>query len=324
MRRRELIAFLSGTAAAWPLTASAQQERKSYRIGWLGNTRLNTLGSNLAWDGFRRELERRGWTEGRNVSFDLRFAAGLPQRFPQLARELVELKVDLIVATSGPAARAAKTATETIPIVFVAVPDPIGQNLVASLARPGGNLTGLTSLTDELIGKRLELLVEAFPTVTQIAYLPDSKQADEQTNRAAVALGLHLISANMQRIEIEDLRVAIAELTQADAWFVGDHISYYSNREALVALINAQRKPAMYPSSVFVRSGGLISYSVNQLDQFVHAARFVDRILRGAKPADLPVEQPTKFELVVNLKTAKELGLAIAGSILARADEVIE
>jgi len=325
MRRRDFTILIAG-AAVTPIIGSSpargQQPDRRYRVGWLGNSKLNTPPTIAFWDAFRLELQRRGWTEGQNVAFEQRFAEGVPERFPQHVRELLELKVDLIVAVGGGAAAAARNATDAIPVVFLIVSDPLRQKLVVSLARPGGNLTGLSSQANETVGKRLELLKEAFPRVVRIAYLPEGASIDEQANQAAHALGLQLLPAPVR--QAEDLPSAIAELAHADAWYVSDHPRYFSHFRTVVALIAAQGKPAMYPAAHFVREGGLMSYSLDLFNQARDAAGFVDRILRGAKPADLPVQQPTKFELVINLKTAKALGITISESFLARADEVIE
>jgi putative ABC transport system substrate-binding protein len=234
----------------------------------------------------------------------------------------------LIVATSGPAAGAAKRATTILPVVFVGLPAPVEQGLVASLARPGGNLTEISSQGLDLIGKRFELLKEAFPQITRVGYLPepgrlvDELVVDELDQRAADRLGMQLTPAKVRMAE--DIPAAMAALAHVHAWLISDAIFNYANRTAIIEQIAKQRKPAMYPSSLFTNLGGLMSYSVSQLDQFRRAAVFVDRILRGAKPADLPVEQPSKFDFVINLKTAKALGLTIPQSILLRADRVIE
>jgi len=320
MQRRALVAVVAALAAPKPMLA--QQPGKPVRIGWLGNTAPGTPEAFAIWDAFRLELQRRGWSEGRNVVFERRFAEGVADRFPQLARELIESKVDVIVASSGRAASAAKKATDTIPVVFASVPGPVEQGLVASLARPGGNLTGLATLGNELTGKRLELLKEAFPRISRVAVLSSGPEADQEAQRTAAALGVQLLTTRAQRAE--DLPGAIAALPQADAWFVQDGLMHFANRRTIVELVAKQVKPAIYPHVIYVEAGGLMSYSVDLKDQFRRAAGYVDRILRGAKPADLPVEQPTQFELAINLKTAKALGLAIPKNMLLRAERVIE
>ncbi len=316
-----VVALVLGVLAA-PLAAGAQQPEKVRRVGWLGNSKLNTPETIASWDAFRLELQRKGWSEGRNLAFEQRFANGDVALFPQHARELVELKVEVIMATSGSAAAAAKKATASIPVIFATVPDPVETGLVASLAHPGGNLTGFSTQGIDLAGKRLELLKEAFPRIVRVAYLPLAlERFNEPVHRAAEKLGIHLLSARVT--QPEDLVGAIAALAYADAWFVAEHLTYFARRHTILDAIARQRKPAMYPSTFFVRAGGLMSYSVDQKDHYRSAAGLVDRILRGAKPADLPVEQPTKFELVINLKTARALGLTVPQSVLIRADKVI-
>ena len=322
MDRRQFIRVVGSGALGVTLSASAQQAGRVYRIGWLGNSRLDTPETLAGWDAFRLELQSRGWSEGRNVAFEQRFAAGVSERHPENVRELIELKVDLILATSGPAARAARKATDTIPIVFVAIPNPVEQGLVANLARPGGNVTGLSTQGLDLVGKRLELLKEAFPRASRVAFLAGRLPEDQSAYQAAEKLGVQLLPVAVRRPE--DLSGAMAELAHADAWFVGEYAIYFAHRSTIIELVARQRKPVMYPSTFFVAAGGLMSYSVAQKDQSRRAAAMVDRILRGARPADMPVEQPTKFELVINLKTAKALGLTIPPSLLQRADEVIQ
>ena len=327
MKRRAFLATV-GAALAAPRLGLAQQPGKVYRIGWLGNSRLDTPETIRTWDAFRLELQHRGWSEGRNVAFEHRFAEGVVERYPQLARELVELKVDLIMTTTGTGAAAAKKATDTTPVVFALVPNAVELGLVTSLARPGGNLTDLQTGGIELVGKRLELLKEAFPKISRVGYLSFSAATsfaslhNEEASRAAGKLGIQLLPAKVERVE--DLSAAVAAPARVDAWFIGDRPLYYTNRKNIVELIAKQRKPAMYPSTFFVDVGGLMAYSADQADQLRRAAGLVDRILRGAKPADLPVEQPKQFELAINLKTARELGITIPPSFRARADRVIE
>jgi putative ABC transport system substrate-binding protein len=327
MNRRDTVLALLALGAA-PLIADAQQPGKLYRIGWIGNSNFNAPEARAVWDAFRLELQRRGWVEGRNIAFEHRFAEGAIDRFPQLARELVELKVDLILASTSPAAISVKKATDSIPVVFASTFDPVRQGIVASLARPGGNLTGLSTQNAELIGKRMQLLKEAFPRIARVAYMSTEPEAganplyNEPVYQAAKALQLEVLPVKVQRAEM--LSGAFPEVSRADAWFVADSILYFSNRKVVVELLGRQRKPAIYGYAEFVEAGGLMSYTVDLKDHFRQAAGFVDRILRGAKPADLPVEQPTQFELVINLKTAKALGITIPQSMRFRADRVIE
>jgi len=320
--RRQLLAAILGLLAA-PGQAFAQPKDRLVRIGWLGNTEGGTPRSRAIRAALLDELQRRGWVQGRNLVVEFRFAEGVLDRYPVHARELIERQVDLIVAVTALGAVAAAQATRTIPVVFVSVSAPVEQGLVSSLARPGGNLTGLSTQADELIGKRLELLREASPRSTRVALLGTASAAQvELANVAAKALGLQLLLA--QAAHVDDLAPAIAALPQADAWFINENQMHFAHRKTIVELIARQRKPAIYPVSTFVEEGGLMSYSVDQKDQFRRAGEIVDRILRGARPADIPVEQPTKFTLALNRTTAKALGLAIPQSLLLRADEVIE
>ena len=318
---------LAGLACAAGLVANplqrgalAQQPGKMRRIGWLGNVPPATPEAAAIVDAFNSELQRLGWTEGRDVVFERRFSEGVVDRLPHLARELVEGYVDLIVAT-GAGALAAKQATVTIPIVFAAVPDPVATGLVASLARPAGNLTGLSSQSPELVGKRLQLLKETAPSIARVAYLTDATDSNPELHHAAGVLGVELLPVKVQRAE--DLVTAFAAGKRADAWFVPDRAMHFAQRRAIVELVAKQSKPAIYPHTVFTQAGGLMSYAVDLKDQYRRAAEYVNQVLRGAKPADLPVQQPTKFEFVINLKTARSLGLKIPHSVLLRADEVI-
>ena len=320
--RRRLLAATLGLLAA-PGPAFAQPKDRLVRIGWLGNTEGGTPQARAIRAALIDELQRRGWVQGRNLVIEFRFAEGVLDRYPVHARELIERQVDLIVAVTALGAVAAAQATRTIPVVFVSVSAPVEQGLVSSLARPGGNLTGLSTQSDELIGKRLELLKEASPRSTRVALLGTASAAQvELANMAAKALGLQLLL--VQAAHVDELAPAIAALPQADAWFINESQMHFAHRKTIVELIARQRKPAIYPVSTFVEEGGLMSYSVDQKDQFRRAGEIVDRILRGARPADIPVEQPTKFSLALNQTTAKALGLTIPQSLLLRADEVIQ
>ncbi len=275
----------------------------------------------MLWNAFHLELQRLGWTEGHDVVFERRYTEGVVDRLPRLVREVIEHKVDLIVA-SGAGALAAKQATETIPIVFVAVRDPVAEGLVASLARPSGDLTGLSSQSPELVGKRMQLLKETAPRIVRVAYLTDEADSNPELRHAAAVLGIELLPAKAQRAE--DLGGAFAAGKRADAWFVSDRSMHFAQRKTIVDLVAVLRKPAIYPHTAFTEAGGLMSYAVDLKDQFRRAAGYVDQVLRGAKPADLPVQQPTKFEFVINLKTAKALGLTFSQAMRLRADEVIQ
>jgi len=310
--------------------SAAQQAAKVARIGYLS---LNLAASppNLH-EAFRQGLRDLGYVEGRNVVIEYRDAEGKPERLPALAAELVALKVDVIVAGSTPHALAAKQATRTLPIVFIGAGDPVTDGLVTSLARPGGNVTGLSSLTPERVGKCLELLTQAVPGVSRVAVLWQPGAVGERTERdtlkgaevAARALGVRL-----QFVEARgpaDIDRAFADMTRAraGALTVWTTAMLVSERGRLVALAAKNRLPAVYTLREFVDAGGLMSYGHSQADLNRRAATYVDKVLKGAKPADLPVEQPTKFDLVINLKTAKALGLTIPPSVLARADHVVE
>jgi putative ABC transport system substrate-binding protein len=327
--RRAFISGITVSLLAAPLAAGAQQTGKVARIGYL---HPNLAASPHLAEAFRDGLRDFGYVEGRNVVIEYRDAAGKFERLPALAAELVALKVDVIVAPGTLAALAAKHATNGIPIVFPTLGDPVTDGLVTSLARPGGNVTGLSNLTPALVGKCLELLKQAIPAVSQVAilwqpggFVERTKQdVRERTEVAGRALGMRL-----QFVEArgpEDFDRAFSDMTRAHAGavIVVTTAMFVQERRRLVGLAAQSRLPAVYGSRESVDVGGLISYGPNFADSFRRAATYVDKILKGAKPGDLPVEQPTKFELVINLKTAKTLGLTIPPSLLARADQVIE
>ena len=309
------------------LAADAQPAREVHRIGYLGNT-----ASQSRVEAFRQGLRELGWVEGQNIVIEPRVADGKIERLPGLATELARLKVDLIVAVATPAARAAQRATTTIPIVAIAMGDPVRDGLVASLARPGANLTGSTFLGPELVPKRLELLKEALPRVSRVAVLWHPGAFSERTMRdmfketedVARTLGVRL-----QFVEVrspDELDHAFSTMTREhpDALVTFPSTMFFSERRRIVALAAKHRLPSMFNSSEFVEHGGLMAYGASLADLNRRAATYVDRILKGAKPSDLPVEQPTKFELGINLKTAKTLRLTIPPSLLLRADQVIE
>jgi putative tryptophan/tyrosine transport system substrate-binding protein len=324
--------FLAGTGAVLltaPLAAEAQQTAKVARIGYLAT---NLAAVPHLPDAFRQGLRDLGYVEGRTVVIEYREAKGNAERVPALAAELVALKVDVIVASGTPAALATKQATKTIPIVFTAVADAVTSRLVTSLAQPGGNVTGLSVLAPELVGKCLEQLKQAVPGVSRVAVLWQPGAVGEATERdmlkeaevAARALGVRL-----QFVEArgpEDFDTAFSEMirTRAGALTVLTSSMLFGKRRRLVDLAAKNRLPALYPWREGVDAGGLMAYGPNLPDLFRRAATYVDKILKGAKPRDLPVEQPTKFELVVNLKAAKALGLTIPPSVLVRADEIIQ
>ena len=310
---------------AAPLAVRAQQAGKVYRIGILETIPAARNAANL--DALRKGLGNLGYVEGRNLTIEYRSADGRAERFPELAAELVRLRVDLIVTRGTPAARAAKKATETIPTVMATMGDP--HAIVASFAHPGGNITGVTTFSTELIGKRIELLKELIPGLSRIALLhnmgnPAAPPEWEQTRMAARSLGLQarLLDVRSQ----EDVGRAFEQVARqhVDALIVGFDGLTQMHQQTIVDLVARNKVPAVYPAREFVEAGGLMAYAVNYPDLYLRLASFVDRILKGAKPAELPVEQPTKFELVINLKTAKALGLTIPQSLLLRVDEAIQ
>jgi ABC-type uncharacterized transport system substrate-binding protein len=330
VNRRAFLGTLASSLLAAPLAAGAQQAAKVARIGFLSP---NLAASPHRPEAFRQGLRDLGYVEGRNLVIEYRDAEGKVERLPALAAELVALKVDVIVTGGSTiAALAAKQATRTLPIVFAAAGDPVTSGLVTSLARPGGNVTGLSSLFPELVGKRLELLTQAVPGVSRVAVLRLPGALGERTAKdmltgtevaaRALGVGLQVVEARGS----DDFDRAFSDMTRARAGALTVLPSNMFLREhrRLVDLAAKNRLPAVYPSREFVDAGGLMSYGANFADLFRRAATYVDKILKGAKPADLPVEQPTKFELVINLKTAKALGLTIPPSLLQRADEVIQ
>jgi len=327
--RREFIGTLAGSLLTAPLAAEAQQAAKVPRIGYVST---NLAANPHLREAFLQGLRDLGYVEGRNVVIEYRSAEGKLERFPALAAELVALKVDVIVAANTRAALAAKHATRTLPIVFATAVDPVTNGLVTSLARPGGNVTGLSNLAPELVGKCLEQLTLAVPGVTRVAVLWQPGGYAERTEKDMLkeaAVAARALGVRLQFVEArgpEDFDRAFSDMTRAraDALTVLTSVIFVSERRRLVDLAAKNRLPAVYPGREFVDAGGLMAYGSDLADLNRRAATYVDKILKGAKPADLPVEQPTKFELVINLKTAKALGLTIPPSLLGRADEVIQ
>ena len=321
--RRKFITLLGSAAAAWPLTARAQQPMPTIGILGSGSAAWSHLVSTLM-----QRLRELGYVENRTVAIEYRWAEGRDERYAAMAAELVGLKVDTIVALGTPAIVAARKATAVIPIVFPIASDPVGDGLVASLARPGGNVTGLSTLQPDLAGKRLEILREIIPGLSRLAVLANGHSPIAILNvgevkAAAPKLGIEVNTLDVKRAD--DLAPAIDQLkgrTQA-IYVVGDFF-VFDNQVQINTLALVARLPTMHNGRGYVETGGLISYGTSLSDLFRRAGDYVDKILKGTKPADLPVEQPTKFELVINLKTAKALALSVPPTLLTRADEVIE
>jgi putative ABC transport system substrate-binding protein len=329
MKRRAFIMFLAGAAFARPLAVAAQQSAVIPRVGYLSPGSASG-GFQVRDDAFRQALRDLGYVEGKTIAMEYRFAEGRFDRLPELAAELVRLKVDVIVAVVTQASLAAKQATSSIPIVMVAVSDPVGSGLVTSLRHPGGNITGTSGMTGEVVGKSLELLREAAPWISRIAVLwnPDNPVFQAQLLReaeaAAAMLGVQL--KPFGATDADGLRRAFAAITaeRVDGLLVLADPAFALHQQRIVVFAEQNRLPAMYGIREFAASGGFATYAANMTDQFRRAATYVDKIVKGAKAADIPIEQPTKFELVINLKAAKTLGLNVPSTLLGRADEVIE
>jgi len=326
MRRREFITVLGGAAVCWPLTARAQQPRKPPIIGYLGASTPAGQGQWLA--AFRERLRELGWIEGRTVAIEVRWAENRPDRYAEIAAEFVRLKVD-VIATLGIAVPAAKRATSAIPIVFAVDADPVGSGLVASLARPGGNVTGLSSQSPDTASKRLQLLREVVPDLRRLAILGNADwhgavQEMKEVQGAASTLGLDIVD-KLEIRHADDIAPAFAALKSgAQGLYVSSDPLVATNRVRIITLALAARLPTSFVRREYIEAGGLMAYGPDFLNLNRRAADFVDKILRGAKPADIPVEQPTKFDLIINLTTAKALGLVVPSPLLARANEVIE
>ena len=325
--RRTFVGALAGGLLAAPLATEAQEAGKVYRLGILPpgpiSERLHL------WQAFRQGLRDLGYVEGKNITFVFPAGEIRPERLSQLAAELVSLKVDVIVAAATAGIQAAGRETKTIPIVMPVANDPVETGFVASLRRPGGNITGLALISSQLSGKRLELLRTVAPEVSRIAVLfnptnPALPHQMREAEAAARALGVHLQFLEVRDLKDVDKALQIATTSRTHALVVLDDALLFTYRTAIVKLAAKNRLAAIYGFREFAEAGGLMAYAANLADMYRRAATYVDRILKGAKPAELPVEQPTKFELVINLKTAKALGLTIPPSLLARADEVIQ
>jgi putative ABC transport system substrate-binding protein len=326
MRRRDFITLLGGATVAWPIGARAQQTRKLPTVGFMG------AGTSLIYsqwvNAFLERLREHGWTEGRTVAIEYRWAEGSYDRAAEIAAEFVRMKVDLVVTASTPNTLATKKATSEIPIIFASAGDPVGGGLVASLARPGGNVTGLSIQAAETSGKRIELLREALHPLSRLAIMGNGDNSAvvvemRETQAAAEKLGLNATTFEIRRSE--DIGPTFEKIRgHFDALFVPAEPLANTNRRRISSFALAMHLPTSFGSSEYVEAGGLMSYGPNFPDLYRRAADFVDKILRGAKPADMPVEQPTKFDLAVNLTTAEVLGLSLPTTFLARADQLIE
>jgi putative ABC transport system substrate-binding protein len=329
MERRTFLAGTGAVLLAAPLAAEAQQAANTPRIGFLSPSSLSDPRTSRYFQALRQGLREQGYVEGQNIGIEPRWAEGKYDRLPSLAAELVRLKIAVIVTYGGVATQAAQQATTTIPIVMAVVQEPVSTGLVASLARPGGNITGMSSMSPELVGKELEILKEVLPKVSRVALLgnpaqighaPQVRQA--QDTARALGVGLQLLEAG-DSSEIDKAFAAITK-ERAGAVIVLPDSLLLDHRIRIADLAARRRLPLMAALADHAEAGGLMAYGPSVADMFRHAAIYVDKILKGAKPADLPIEQPTKFELVINLKTAKALGLTIPRSLLGRADEVIQ
>jgi len=325
MQRREFITLLGGTAVAWPLAARAQQASKAARIGYLAFRSPIS-----ADDAFLKGLFELGWVEGQNIVIERRFAAGNAEQLKGSAAELVRLKVDVIVTAASAPTKVAKEATASIPIVFANAGDPVGQGFVQSLPRPGGNVTGIAfDASPDITAKQAQLLIELVPTVSRLAVLWNPTSAFLHSYLSVVKTAAPTLRVSLQSLEVRDANEferAFDSMTRAraDGLIVLSDTFATFHRARLVELAAKHQLPTIYGHSQYIEAGGLLSYGPSLTDTYRHAASYVDKILKGAKPADLPVEQPTRFELIINLKTAKALGLDVPPTLLARADEVIE
>ena len=324
MDRRAFIGGVAGGLIATPLAARAQQVGRIYRIGLLESVPAAQNAANL--DALRKGLRDLGYVEGRNLIIEYRSAEGRAERFPDLASELVRLRVDLIVTRGTPAAMAAKDATETIPLLMATMGDP--HAIVTSFAHPGGNITGVTTFSTELTAKRIELVKEMVPNLSRVGLLhnmgnPAAPPEWEETKRAARALGLHAELLDVRRQEDLSRAFELAVRQHVDALVIGPDGLTQMHQQTILDFVARNRLPAAWPAREFVEAGGLIAYAVNYPDLYFRFARFIDKIFKGGKPSEIPVEQPMKFELVINLKTAKALGITVPKSLLLRADDLI-
>jgi putative ABC transport system substrate-binding protein len=321
MRRRDAIKVIAGSTVAWPLMARAQQRAKIPRIGIVDDAPM--------WQAFRQALRELGYVEGETVNYEYRYSEGVPERLATVAGELIRRPVDLIATFGTPATEAAKAATTTIPIVMIGIGDPVGAGLVASLARPGGNITGNTILSPELGGKRLQILQEAIPTVSRVAFLANPDNGSSMTTLAemkvtASSAGMTLIGIEVGSATSFDGALTASLQERPDALMVSNDPLHQLHVIRIIAFLAQHQLPGMFYAKENVTAGGLMAYGASVPDLFRRAAAYVHRILQGTKPADLPIELPTKFDLAINLKTARALGLDLPQLLIARADEVIE
>ena len=326
--RRAFLGMLAGGFLAAPLAANAQPTAKVHRIGLLGGSPPKTPGGRRAWEGFFQGMQELGYVEGQNILVEGRWYGERTDRLPILAAELVRLNVDVIVAGAPPAPEAAQRATSTIPIVMANHSDPVGSGLAVSLAKPGKNVTGLSTLTAALVGKRLQLLTEAVPGIFRVAVLSNSTVTTQTLELKEAEIATRSLKVPLQVLDARapnDFAGAFSAMTKArvSGVIILTSSMFYAERRRIAELAAQNRVPAIYGSMEFAEAGGLMTYGIDLRESFRRAATYVDKILNGAKPADLPVELPTKFELVINLQTAKALGLTIPQQLLSRADEVI-
>jgi putative tryptophan/tyrosine transport system substrate-binding protein len=329
IKRREFITLLGGAVAAWPLAARGQQGERVRRVGVLSTLPADDPEATARTDAFLQTLKELGWSEARNVRIDIRWGAGDSERIRKYVAELIALKPDVMLATGASSVGPLQRATRTVPIVFVQVTDPVGAGLVESLARPGGNATGFALFEYSTSGKWLELLKQIAPGVTRVAVLRDQASQTGLGQFAAIQSAAPPLGIELRPVGVRDageIERGITALAQtSNGGLIATTGAYVLvHREPILALAARHRLPAVYPYRSLVTDGGLISYAPDTIDPYRRAAGYVDRILKGEKPSDLPVQQPTKFEIVINLKTAKALGLDVPATVLARADEVIE
>ena len=329
MRRRDFITLLGGTAVAWPRAARAQQRERMRRIGMLMNLAADDPELPLRLAPFLQGLQEWGWTVGRNVQIDYRWGAGDADRIRRYAAELVALAPDVILANGGSIVGPLQQASRTVPIVFVAVTDPVGSGFIANLARPGGNATGFINFEYGISGKWLELLKQIAPRVTRVAVIRDLTIASGSGQLGAIQAVAPSFGVELSPVDVRDAgeieRTVTAFARTSSGGLIVTSSSFATvHRELIIKLAARHRLPAVYPSRHFVTGGGLISYGADNIGPYRQAAGYIDRILRGEKPADLPVQAPVKYETVLNLKTAKALGLDVPANVLVRADEVIE